>query len=140
MSAIVSFADDFQAISPLRRRMIEDMTIRKLAAKTQHDYILRVKDFAVFLGRSPASANDEAFWKPPDPMLSHWSRNPRPLPSRGPGFLFSAGRGLLLPRVDQLAGPAMELLLQIGGLRQRGTAQSLASFTLPRAASLEAAL
>jgi hypothetical protein len=27
------------AISPLRRRMIEDMSIRKLAAKTQHDYV-----------------------------------------------------------------------------------------------------
>ena len=34
-----------QAISPLRRRMIEDMTIRKFAAKTQHDYVQRVKDF-----------------------------------------------------------------------------------------------
>jgi len=27
-----------QAISPLRRRMIEDMSIRNFAAKTQHDY------------------------------------------------------------------------------------------------------
>jgi hypothetical protein len=27
-----------EAMSPLRRRMIEDMTIRKLAPKTQHDY------------------------------------------------------------------------------------------------------
>jgi integrase/recombinase XerD len=26
-----------QAASPLRRRMIEDMSIRKLAPKTQHD-------------------------------------------------------------------------------------------------------
>ena len=42
-----------QAISPLRRRMIEDMAIRKLAPKTQHDYVQRVKDFATFLGRSP---------------------------------------------------------------------------------------
>jgi site-specific recombinase XerD len=48
-----------QAISPLRRRMIEDMTIRKLAAKTQHDYLQRVKDFAVFLGRSPDTAKAE---------------------------------------------------------------------------------
>ena len=40
-----------QAISPLRRRMIEDMTIRKFAAKTQHDYVQRVKDFATFLAR-----------------------------------------------------------------------------------------
>jgi hypothetical protein len=35
-----------EAISPLRRRMIEDMSIRKFAAKTQHDYMQRVKDFA----------------------------------------------------------------------------------------------
>jgi len=42
-----------QAISPLRRRMIEDMTIRNFVAKTQSDYIRRVKNFAVFLGRSP---------------------------------------------------------------------------------------
>jgi hypothetical protein len=27
-----------QAISPLRRRMMEDMTMRKVAQKTQHDY------------------------------------------------------------------------------------------------------
>ena len=27
-----------QGISPLRRRMIEDMPIRKFAPKTQHDY------------------------------------------------------------------------------------------------------
>ena len=45
-----------QAISPLRGRMIEDMTIRKLAPKTQHDYVQRVKDFAAFLGRSPDTA------------------------------------------------------------------------------------
>src|SRR5882672_1201614 len=48
-----------QAISPLRRRMIEDMTIRKLAPKTQHDYVQRVKDFAAFLSRSPATASKE---------------------------------------------------------------------------------
>ena len=35
-----------KAISPLRRRMIDDMTIRKLAPKTPHDYVQRVKDFA----------------------------------------------------------------------------------------------
>ena len=45
-----------QAISPLRRRMIEDMAIRKLAPKTQHDYVQRVKDFAAFLGRAPDTA------------------------------------------------------------------------------------
>src|SRR6202049_1651382 len=48
-----------QVISPLRQRMIEDMSIRKFTAKTQHDYVRRVKDFATFLGRSPATATSE---------------------------------------------------------------------------------
>ena len=48
-----------QAMSPLRRRMIEDMTIRKFAPKTQHDYLQRVKNFAIHLGRSPDTASSE---------------------------------------------------------------------------------
>src|SRR5665648_427280 len=48
-----------KAISPLRQRMIEDMTIRKLAPKTQHDYVQRVKHFAAFLRRSPDTASFE---------------------------------------------------------------------------------
>src|ERR1700747_524716 len=48
-----------QAISPLRRRMIEDMTIRKFAQKTQHDYVQRVKEFASYLKRSPDTAKPE---------------------------------------------------------------------------------
>jgi len=46
-------------MSPLRRRMIEDMTIRKFALKTQHDYVQRIKNFAAFLGRSPERASFE---------------------------------------------------------------------------------
>jgi integrase/recombinase XerD len=46
-----------EAMSPLRRRMIEDMTIRKLAPKTQRDYVQRIKNFAAFLGRSPDTAS-----------------------------------------------------------------------------------
>jgi len=48
-----------QVISPLRQRMIEDMAIRKFTAKTQHDYVQRVKDFATFPGRSPRTAESE---------------------------------------------------------------------------------
>ncbi len=48
-----------QAMSPLRRRMIEDMTIRKFASKTQHDYLQRVKNFTIHLGRSPDTASSE---------------------------------------------------------------------------------
>ena len=48
-----------EAMSPLRRRMIEDMTIRKLAPKTQQGYIRSIKDFTRFLGRSPDTASVE---------------------------------------------------------------------------------
>jgi len=48
-----------QAISPLRRRMIEDMTIRKLAPKTQQGYIRAIKNLAAFLGRPPDTASFE---------------------------------------------------------------------------------
>jgi len=48
-----------KAISPLRRRMIEDMTIRKLAPKTQASYIRAVRNFTIFLGRSPDGASAE---------------------------------------------------------------------------------
>jgi integrase len=48
-----------QAISPLRRRMIEDMTIRKFAPKTQASYIRAVRNFTLFLRRSPDQASAE---------------------------------------------------------------------------------
>src|SRR5437879_6247176 len=48
-----------EAMSPLRRRVIEDMTIRKLASKTQQGYIRAIKNFAAFLRRSPDTATFE---------------------------------------------------------------------------------
>jgi integrase/recombinase XerD len=48
-----------KAISPLRLRMIEDMTVRGFTACTQRGYIAAVKNFTVFLGRSPEQANPE---------------------------------------------------------------------------------
>jgi integrase/recombinase XerD len=47
------------AISPLRRRMIEDMTVRNFLEKTQKDYIRHVKNLTAFLGRSPDTATAE---------------------------------------------------------------------------------
>ena len=41
------------AVSPLRQRMIEDMTIRRFCAHTQRDYVRQVRAFTAFLGRSP---------------------------------------------------------------------------------------
>jgi len=48
-----------EAISPLRRRMIEDMTVRNFAWDTQRNYIRAVKNLTVFLGRSPDTATAE---------------------------------------------------------------------------------
>jgi site-specific recombinase XerD len=46
-------------IRPLRQRMIEDMTGRKLGAITQKGHIRACKQFAAFLGRSPDTATAE---------------------------------------------------------------------------------
>jgi integrase/recombinase XerD len=40
-------------ISPLRRRMIDDMTVRNLSPATQRSYVHAVAKFARFFGRSP---------------------------------------------------------------------------------------
>jgi len=45
--------------SPLRQRMIEDMTLRGFQDKTQRGYIRIVSAFAEFLGRSPETATPE---------------------------------------------------------------------------------
>ncbi len=46
-------------ISPLRQRMIEDMAIRKLGAKTRQDYIRAVVKFTRYLKRAPDTATTE---------------------------------------------------------------------------------
>ncbi len=48
-----------KTISPLRRRMTEDMTVRGFTPKTQTDYIRAVRDFTAFFGRSPDQAGAE---------------------------------------------------------------------------------
>jgi hypothetical protein len=47
------------SISPLRQRMLDDMRLRKLALKTQGQYIRAVKNFTRFLKRSPDTATAE---------------------------------------------------------------------------------
>ena len=44
------------SISPLRQRMIEDMTARHLVAGTQKGHLRGCERFARFLGRSPDTA------------------------------------------------------------------------------------
>jgi integrase/recombinase XerD len=46
-------------ISPLRRRMIEEMSVRNFVEKTRNDYIRHVRTFTAFLGRSPDTATPE---------------------------------------------------------------------------------
>ncbi len=46
-------------ISPLRQRMIDDMTARRVKEKVQKDYVRHVRTFAAFLGRSPDTATSE---------------------------------------------------------------------------------
>src|SRR5437868_11880530 len=46
-------------VSPLRARMIEDMTVRGFSEKTRNDYVRNVRAFAAFIGRSPDTAMAE---------------------------------------------------------------------------------
>jgi len=48
-----------KSISPLRQRMIEDMSLRKLSPKTQCHYIRAVKNLTLYLRRSPDTATVE---------------------------------------------------------------------------------
>src|ERR1700726_3547525 len=46
-------------ISPLRQRMIEDMTSRQLGAHSQRSHIYSCKRFAAFLKRAPDTATPD---------------------------------------------------------------------------------
>src|ERR1051325_5711611 len=46
-------------VSPLRIRMIEDMTVRGFTEKTRQDYVRHVQAFAAFIGRSPMTATPD---------------------------------------------------------------------------------
>ena len=71
-------------ISPLRQRMIDDMTAPRFSEKVQKAYVRHVRSFAAFLGRSPDAA-------------TAWERHPR-LVTRSPDAFgatgFRARRGL----------------------------------------------
>ena len=46
-------------ISPLRQRLLDDMRMRKISAKTQSSYIRTVSRLYGWLGRSPDTASAE---------------------------------------------------------------------------------
>ena len=46
-------------ISPLRQRLIDDMTARRFSEATQKDYVRNVRNCTAFLGRSPDTATSD---------------------------------------------------------------------------------
>jgi len=46
-------------VSPLRQRLIDDITARRFSEDTKRDYVRNVRKFAAFLGRSPDTATSE---------------------------------------------------------------------------------
>src|SRR5215831_13348576 len=81
-------------ISPLRARMIEDMSVRKFGEKTQNDYIRHVKTFSTFLGRSPVRATAEDLRR----FQVHQSKEgtqPPTINSRAEGDLEACWNGIL---------------------------------------------
>jgi integrase/recombinase XerD len=48
-----------KSISPLRQRLIDDMTARRYGEKAQKAYVRHVRTFTAFLGRSPDTATKE---------------------------------------------------------------------------------
>ena len=49
----MSMRSTAKPFSPLRRRMIEDMTIRNLSPATQRSYIHAIEGYSRYFGRSP---------------------------------------------------------------------------------------
>ena len=71
-------------ISPLRQRMIDDMTARRFNEHTQRDYVRNVRMFAAFLGRSPDTATKEDLRRFQPHMAKQqmsWSAGPSTPPS-----------------------------------------------------------
>lgn len=48
-----------KSVSPLRQRMLDDMTMRKLSPRTQTQYLRAVKNLTRFLGKPPDTAEAE---------------------------------------------------------------------------------
>jgi hypothetical protein len=82
-------------ISPLRARMIEDMTLRGFSEKTRHDCVHKVRAFAAFIGRSqrlhdPLSRSFPPRWRliergdnPPDRVARARKRRRSLAPANG---------------------------------------------------------
>ena len=74
-----------KSISPLRQRMIEDMTVRNFIEKTRNDYIRHVRSLAAFLRRSPDTATPEDLRVKSLPIPTPFSRPIAPPHRAWPG-------------------------------------------------------
>jgi hypothetical protein len=90
-------------LSPLRRRMIDDMTIRNLSPATQRSYLHAVTKFSRYFGRSPDRLGLEDVrawsiggWR--DPRSGCFRAGTRPSPS--------TSRFCILPAVRRARRPA----------------------------------
>jgi len=99
--------------SPVRRRMIEDMTARNLSPATQQSYLYAVPKFSRFFGRSPRDKLDENglssrssryipwSWAAPAAARAHAGRSSRGV---GGGGLPGARRGPVGHRGGEFGG------------------------------------
>ncbi len=96
-----------KSISPLRQRMLDDMRMRKLSAKTQEHYVRAVKRFTRFLGRSPDSAMAEEL-RDFQLHLVDTGATPSVLNSMITGLKFFFGTTVGKPEVLSLMSPVAE--------------------------------
>ena len=115
--------------SPLRRRMIEDMTVRNLSPATQRSYVHAVSKFSRFFGRSPgdADAGGRAHLSGPPRVEGRGVGEPQPDGGGAAVLLWRHARDGGDPRADRLcpraAAAAGGAERRRGGAVSRGRAQ-----------------
>jgi DNA invertase Pin-like site-specific DNA recombinase len=106
-------------ISPLRRRMIEDMTVRNLSPATQQSYVHAVSKFSRYFGRSqdaePMAAGCAKVFK----EKVSGAKTDRPELAKVIGRL-EPGDVLAVTRLDRLARSTRDLLNVIAAVSERG--------------------
>jgi len=120
------------SVNPLRQRMTEDMSARKLNPHTQRSHISSCKRFAAYLKRSPDTATADEIRLFQLHLLEeriparHLLRRINPIATRVLGDL----RGKLQPFYSEIGRPSIdpELMMRMlmVGRRRRTSASSLA--------------